>query len=126
MLAQYETQLRYRRFDENGDVVFGEGDTGFLSGKEAMEQVLKTRLGSAEGEWWEGDETALPWFSEMIGTTYTKERVEEFDLLVINRIMDTVGVISVSDIESGVENRRYFFRCKVQTVYGEVKAEVST
>ena len=40
--------------------------------------------------------------------------------------MDTVGVIAVKDIESGVKNRQYFFRCKVHTVYGEVSAEVST
>ena len=71
MLSQYETQLKYRRIDENGDVVFGGGESDFLDGKRAMEQVLKTRLGSAEGEWWEGDETALPWFTDMIGQNYT-------------------------------------------------------
>ena len=126
MLAQYETQLKYRRLDENGDVMFGGGESDFLTGREAMEQVIKTRLGSAENEWWEGDDTALPWYTEMIGTMNTPDKVEELDLLVIGRIMDTIGVISVKDIQSSIENRHYHFTCKVQTIYGEVNAEVNT
>ena len=128
MLAQYETQLKYRRMDENGDMVFGEtGDAGFLQQKDAMAQVIKTRLAACEGEWWEDDPGALPWYTEILGSMVTQGRVEEIDLMVIERIMDTVGVISVSDIESSVERQRrhYHFTCTAHTVYGDVPVEVN-
>ena len=125
MQAQYETQLVYRKMDENGDYVFGETGTAFLSEKEAMEQVLKTRLAACKDEWWEGDDTAVPWFTEALGQMVTQRRVDEIDLMVVNRILDTVGVISVSDVKSYVEKRVYHFSCSVNTVYGEVQVEVS-
>lgn len=126
MLAQYETQLKYRRIDENGDMIFGHGNADFLSDAEAMRQVLQTRLAACEGEWWEGDAGALPYFNGILGSATTDENREAIDLMVIDRIMDTRGVISVFDVESMVTNRNYSFKCKVQTVYGVIEAEVNT
>lgn len=125
MKAQYETQLVYRRMDENGDMVFGQSNTGHLSKLEAMAQVLKTRLAAVEGEWWEGDDGALPYFTQILGARGTDENRQMFDLMVIERIMDTIGVISVEDVESSIEGRKYRFKCKVNTVYGQTTAEVS-
>lgn len=125
MNAQYTTNLKYRKLDENGDMVFGHGDKDFLYGLDAMGQVIQTRLKAIRDEWWEGDPTAIPWTTDVIGarvTTFSKDRI---DLMVIERLMDTVGVNSVSDIESSFVNRRYTFSCKVQTVYGETTGEVS-
>lgn len=125
MLAQYNTQLKYRRTDENDDMVFGVGDAAFAEGAEAMEQVIKTRLAACEGEWWEGDPGALPWFTDILGSMVTQGRKDEIDLMIIDRIMDTVGVNSVSSIESSIENRHYHFTCTVHTVHGDVPAEVN-
>lgn len=125
MKAQYETQLKYRALDENGDMTFGHGDRDFISGLPAMAQVLKTRLSAVEGEWWEGDPHALPYYTAMIGAGATKQKQDAMDLMVINRIMDTVGVISVSDVKSTIQNRKYHFECKVQTIYGTTVAEVN-
>ena len=122
--SQYGTQLKYRRLDEDGDMLFGHGEADFRTDIEAMAQVIKTRLSAFEGEWWEGDIGALPYFTEILGMASTEANCAAVDLMIINRIMDTVGVISVSDVESFVENRHYRFNCKVQTVYGETKAEV--
>lgn len=126
MLAQYETQLKYRKIDENGDMVFGEtGDSGFLESSEAMAQVLKTRLAACEDEWWEDDPGALPWFTEILGSMVSQGRVDEIDLMVIERIMSTVGVNSVSNIESYVKDRHYYFTCTAHTVHGDVPVEVN-
>ena len=122
--AQYETQLKYRRMDEDGDMVFGRGEQDFMSDIEAITQVIKTRLAAMEGEWWEGDIGALPYFTDILGMASTEENRAVVDLMIINRIMDTVGVLSVSEVESSIENRHYRFNCKVQTVYGETTAEV--
>lgn len=125
MLAQYTTNLKYRKLDENGDMIFGHGDNDFLYGLEAMAQVVQTRLKAIYQEWWEGDETALPWFTDILGARAFSLKKDEIDLMVIERLMDTIGVVSVSDIESSFSNRHYSFSCKVQTVYGETTAEVS-
>ena len=125
MLAQYTTNLKYRKLDENGDMIFGHGDNDFLYGLEAMAQVVQTRLKAIYQEWWEGDETALPWFTDILGARASSLKKDEVDLMVIERLMDTIGVVSVSDIESSFSNRHYSFSCKVQTVYGETTAEVS-
>lgn len=126
MKAQYETQLKYRALDANGDMVFGHGDADFLSGLDAISQAIKTRLRAIEGEWWEGDPGALPYFTEILGAPGTKQQQDSIDLMIINRIMNTVGVVSVSDVKSSIANRQYHFTCKVQTVYGETTAEVIT
>lgn len=125
MLAQYETQLKYRKMGKDGDAVFGSEGSVFLEGAEAMAQVLKTRLAACEGEWWEGDDGALPWFTGILGSMVAKGRVDEIDLMVVDRIMSTVGVNSVSNIVSGVKDRHYSFTCTAHTVYGDVPVEVS-
>lgn len=125
MKAQYETALGYRRLDENGDMVFGQSNTGILQDRAAMAQVLKTRLAAVEGEWWEGDDGALPYFSEILGARGSEENRKAFDLMVVERIMDTIGVISVENVESTFEHREYRFKCDVNTVYGSIQVEVS-
>ena len=125
MKAQYETALGYRRLDENGDMVFGQSNTGILQDRAAMAQVLKTRLAAVEGEWWEGDDGALPYFSEILGARGSEENRKAFDLMVVERIMGTIGVLSVENVESTFEHREYRFKCDVNTVYGSIQVEVS-
>lgn len=124
MKAQYETNLVYRGLDENGDMRLGDSNA-HLSKLEAMAQVLKTRLAAVEGEWWEGDEGAIPYFGgEILGALNSPQRKDTIDLMVIDRIMNTVGVIGVDNVESSISNRQYHFTCKVHTVYGDTTAEV--
>ena len=125
MIAQYTTNLKYRKLNENGDMLFGHGGNDFLYGLDAMAQVVMTRLKAIRNEWWEGDETALPWFTDILGARAGQFKKDEVDLMIIERLMDTIGVISVSDIESAYTNRQYMFRCKVQTVYGETTGEIA-
>lgn len=126
MDAQYETQLKYRRLDDGDDMLFGANGTGFLEGLPAMRQVLQTRLRAIAGEWWEGDDGALPYMTEYVGAIPTQAKRNALDLMVVERILDTRGVISVDNIKSGYSNRHYHFTCDVSTVYGTTQAEVST
>lgn len=127
MQATYETELRCRRLDENGDVMFGAGDAGFVYGLEAMVQVLKTRIASIAGEWWEGDdESTIPWMTEIVGEMLPAGRDEEISLMIVDRITDTVGVLDVEDVECEVVDRHLRFSCTANTVYGEVPVEVET
>lgn len=123
MATQYTESIKYRRLDENGDYTFGKPNE-FLTGLEALTQAIQTRLKVIKGEWWEGDYTALPFMSEIVGKVRNDK--SRLDLMVIRRITDTVGVISVSEVQSTLSGRRYTFSCKVKTVYGETRVEVGT
>lgn len=125
MNAQYTTNLKYRKLDENGDMIFGHGEADFLTGLDAMGQVVQTRLKAVRDEWWEGDPTALPWITEILGARLSNYQKDRIDLMIIERLMDTVGINSVSDIESSFVNRKYTFSCKVQTAYGETTGTIS-
>lgn len=120
MQAQYETKLIYRRLDENGDYVWGNSMNDMLSGQDAMRQVIQTRLWAFQGEWWEGDRTALPYFGEMLEAPGSMSQIRKIDLMVIARLMDTVGVLNVTDFQSTYKNREYKCSCKVHTVYGDI------
>ena len=125
MQAQYETKLIYRRLDANGDYVWGNSMNDMLSGLAAMRQVVQTRLRAIQGEWWEGDRTALPYFTDMLGGPGSLEQIRKIDLMIIARLMDTVGVLNVTDFSSSYENRAYRCSCTVHTVYGDVIAGVN-
>ena len=125
MEQTYETDLRCRRLDENGDVMFGAGDAGFVYGTEAMALVLKTRIGEIAGEWWEGDDdSTIPWMTEIIGRMLSEGRKEAITLMIIDRITDTVGVLKVEDVKCEISNRHLSFSCTAITVYGNVPVEV--
>ena len=125
MQAQYETKLIYRTLDKNGDYVWGNSMNDMLSGQQAMRQVIQTRLGAIQGEWWEGDRTAIPYYTEVLGAPGGEQRRQAIDLMIISRLMDTVCVLSITDFESSLINRKYQCTCTVHTVYGKVSAEVT-
>ena len=125
MQAQYETRLIYRELDENGDYVYGGGMNDFLSARQAMRQVIQTRLAAIAGGWWEGDRTAIPYYTEVRGAPGGDQRRRAIDLMVISRLLDTVCVLKVTDFQSSYENRKYQATCNVLTVYGNIAAEVT-
>lgn len=125
MQAKYETDLRYRKRDENGDMVWGNGSQDYLTGIDAMAEVIKTRLAAIKGEWWEGDGTALPYYTDILTSYRTEANRSMIDLMIIERLMDTRGVLSVTDVKSWYDGRNYFFNANVNTVYGRTTAEVT-
>ena len=124
MRAQYESQLIYRKLDDDGSTVFGHNAQDFLTGLEAMTQVIKTRLRTVWGEWWEGDETAVPYYTEVMGAYATESNRATIDMMITRRILDTVGVLSVQDVKSYISGRDYHYSCAVNTIYGKTSAEV--
>lgn len=119
----YTNGVKYRRLDDDGDMLFGHGEQDFIRDLDAMRQAIQTRLKVIRGEWWEGDATAIPYFGILGSKSYGKA---DIDLVIINRIMDTYGVIEVSETISELKDRRYTFSCKVGTVYGETYLSIGT
>lgn len=122
MQNQYETNLRIHAVDASGDWVYGHGDADVWEGLEAMRLAIRYRLQAVADEWWQGDEGAIPWMTQVLGQ---RMRPDELTLLITARILDTVGVVSIDNIVSEMVGRSYHFKCDVQTVYGRTYAEVT-
>lgn len=119
------TTLRYRKLDDKGDMLLGIGDLAFLTDLDAITQAIYTRLRLLRGEWWERPMEGLPLWEEILGQPRTEQQRNMIDLILIERIFDTRGVIAVRDTDSFFTGRTYTFTCKVETVYGETNVEVN-
>ena len=122
-VPEYLTALRYRKLDEDGDMMFGAVQSPMLNKLDAMPQLIRTRLLTFEGEWWESDD-GLPLFTEILGRPQSEDDRLSAELAIINYLTETVGIISVYDVFSEfIPFRGFHFQCRVQTVYGEVEVD---
>ena len=117
--------LLYRRLDQHGDMLLGSGPGEFASDLEAVTQSIYTRLRLLRGEWWERPQDGLPLFQRILGRPCTDAQRTAVDLILIDRITDTLHVTGTSNSQSWYEGRTYHFRCSVQTEFGETTVEVS-
>lgn len=111
----------YRRLDINGDYTFGRNRQDFLIGTDAAAQAVYTRLKLLLREWWEDTTDGLPLFQSILGTR-TNNGTQAIDLILQQRIRNTADIINLYDFFSTFDNetRRYTFRCRVDTIYGEI------
>lgn len=124
MAEEYWAELRYRPLDEKGDMIMG-GTENAMQGLQAMEQVLKTRLRALCDLWWEdgGDE---PPMLGMLGLPRTEDNRSQLELMLVECVEDTAGVLTVENVKSEYgRGRSFMFSCDVKTVYGATKAEVA-
>ena len=118
-------ELLYRKQDENGDMLIGQGEGVFITGQEAMEQSIKTRLRNFYGEWWEEDPGALPMMAEMLGLPRTEENKDQITLMIADRIADTKGVLGVDEARGEWSGKRGLtFTANVRTIYGAVTVDM--
>lgn len=113
----------YRRLEDDGSYVFGRGKNGFLSGREAVGQAIKTRLLLFQGEWWENVTEGLPFFQNIAGTRNNEEgNIRTVGLLVQNIIAGTRDVTDINEEELRFDTDTRTLHCKytVDTVYGQV------
>lgn len=107
--------IRYRKLDENGDMTFGGNSKDFLKGLDATIQAIKTRLRLLKGEWWENADTGFPLFQDVLG----KRDELKVKNRIVERIQQTEGVLSVSNVNAEFLNRKLSFTCMVSTIYGD-------
>lgn len=106
-------------------MLLGRDRRGFLSGTEAVRQAVQTRLKHLQGEWWESPNEGLPLFQQMLGRQQTQTQREMMELLLTERIADTVGVTQVLDAHSAYDGRAFVFSARIQTEYGRMELEVT-
>ena len=116
----------YRKEDKDGDYVFGEGDSEFLTQSEAVAQAIITSLKLLKGEWWENVNNGLPLWQSILGQPGSEVNKASVDNIIKSRILETnlngiklVNTINEYSSEFNPTSRKYNFRAKVTTIYSQ-------
>ena len=114
--------MRYRKQDENGDYVFGNGQKDFyIDQPEAVAQACNTRLKLFTGEWFLDTTEGTPYLQAILG----KNSIDSADVAIRSRIVGTQGFKSLESFESEkLEGRIYKATGRIDTIYGVTNIEV--
>lgn len=85
--------MRNRRLDNNHDWTFGQGRNNYCNASEAIAQRVKCRLWSFVNDWFLDVDFGLPWIEKL----ETRNGVNEIVLMVKNQVLNTDGVVEVSE-----------------------------
>lgn len=110
--------MRYRKLDENGDMVFGGGLNAFyINVPAAPAQAVATRLWLNRGEWFLDTTDGTPWMAQVLGKNTGGTR----DLVLKQRVLGTVGVDTFVNFSSQLSAQRaYTVTMQLNTIYGSV------
>ncbi len=108
----------YRKLDANGDYTFGSNRNCYLSGTEAVQQAVVTRLRQLLYEWWENLEDGLPLWQQIIA----QRDQTQAEKLIRERIVQTQHVVGITTFTTtwDNENRSFAIQTTVQTEYGTI------
>lgn len=115
--------MKYRKLDENGDMIFGNNKYDFLLDTNAVAQAIKTKILLLKKEWWEDVRIGTPLFTSMLGSAMIPEQKTAIDLVLRDRILEVPNVESILDFESEFDRnkRKYLMRCKVETSFNKIE-----
>lgn len=118
--------MKYRKLDDNGDIVFGQGNDDFFYDLYAVKQAIKTRLQLYFNTFWRDLSDGLPMFESILGSSGSQENIAAIDNIFSGRITGTQGVTSITffDSEFDPDNRNYDYEARVQTIYSEEPIEI--
>ena len=68
--------ITYRKLDQNGDPIWGNGQGSFVSDIDAVAQAIYTRLRLLFGEWWENLSIGTPLFQSMLGQSASDQALQ--------------------------------------------------
>ena len=107
--------MTVRKLDENGDIVT-QGSM-FLTGREEIEQTIKTRLRLFLGEYFRDITDGTPWFEQILGKGTTLSAREA---ALRNRIVRTPGVVRLTSFSTNFDlnTRTYSVTAGALTTYG--------
>lgn len=109
--------MRYRKLDENGDMVFGFGLAGFYIGvPEAVSQSVLTRLRLWVGDWFLDETEGTPYSQAVLGV----RKSQTIEPAMRARILSTPGVTEIVSLNVVIdENKRTaIINSEINTIYG--------
>jgi hypothetical protein len=110
--------MRYRKLDENGDMLFGNQQGDFhIDNPEAVGQSVLTRLKLWQGEWFLNTDEGTPFEQSALGTN----KMKTIDPAIRKRILESEGVESLDSFELlwDSDSRHVNINATITTVYGE-------
>ena len=107
--------MTVRKLDESGDIVT-QGSM-FLTGREEIEQTIKTRLRLFLGEYFRDITDGTPWFEQILGKGTSMSAREA---ALRNRIVRTPGVVRLTSFSTDFDlnTRTYSVTAGALTTYG--------
>ena len=115
--------MKYRKQDENGDMVFGNGDLDFYTDSpEAVAQSVETRLKLWIGEWFVDVTEGTEYQTNVLGTG----KSQSAGPIIRQRILETRGVLDMTkfDVEINEQTRALRIVATINTIYGNANIEV--
>ena len=109
--------MKYRRLDENGDMVIGHGNADYLKDSpECVAQAVATRLRLLRGEWFFDLTEGTPYAPSVFG----KHTQKTYDFALRQRVLETEGILGIDEYESVFdgETRKLTVNIRINTVYG--------
>lgn len=107
-----------RSLDVNGDMNFGKGKSDYFSNRNALAQIIATRLRSHLGDCFFAEQDGIDWFN-LIGS----KRMVDLKLAVTSIILETEGVQSLADLTFSLnEDRQLTIRYNLISVYGDIES----
>lgn len=110
--------MRYRKLDQNDDMVFGHGGQDYLvNSPQTVAQAIFTALRLLLGEWFLDTTKGVPWLTQVVG------RHNNYDDVVKNAIRSVQGVVEIQDYSSSLDPVKRVLvinQGTVITVYGPV------
>jgi hypothetical protein len=120
--------MRYRKLDQNGDMIFGHGAADFWHNQpEAVGQSVKTRLLLFSGEWFLDTTAGTPWggfpLNDLVvqqGRVLAEHTQLSRDAAIRDRIISTEGVTTLAEYGSSFnrDTRAFHINATIDTVYG--------
>jgi hypothetical protein len=112
--------MRYRKLDENGDMLFGDEQADFFRDQpEAVAQAVWTRLRLWAGEWFLDTAEGTPYQQAALGTN----KQETIGPALRERILETQGVTEIEEFELTIDpdNRVASLSAVINTQYGSTQ-----
>lgn len=113
--------MRVRALSADGDMTFGRGTANFfVDTPEAVAQMVSTRLGLWQGDWFLNTEEGTPYMTLILGNNTGAF----YDAAIQDRILGTDGVVALQEYQSHLnpQTRELTVSCRVTTRYGTTNA----
>lgn len=110
--------MRYRKLDENNDLVFGHGSTDYyINNAESVGLSVFSRLRLILGEWFLDLDEGTPWIDGILGKTNRNT----INYVITNRILETPNVTGIEDYNVDIDsnNRIVNITVTINTIYGQ-------
>lgn len=115
--------MRQRALLSDGDYSFGTGLPFLVDSPLCVAQAVMTRLRLETGEWFLDTDEGTPYDGQILGHNTVATR----DLALRTRILDTPGVVQISDYVSFVDAsvRAFNMVAIIDTLYGPAEVRIT-